>query len=567
MGSQGPNAQPELIPPRIQANPWIVLVVLTLGFFMILLDTTIVNIAIPAIEKGISATFDQILWILNGYILVYAVLLITTGRLGDMFGPKRLFIAGLVLFTLSSAACGFAQNSTQLIIFRVIQGVGGAILTPQTLSVITTIFPPERRGAAFGVWGAVGGVAAVVGPTLGGFLVTSASWRAIFYINVPVGIIAVVAAVLLMPEIRSRRRHELDFTGVGLASTGLFLGVFALIEGQRFNWGPINTFASFSIGSTRWSLISIYSLLLYGVVLLVVFVLLERGKAEPLLPLSLFADRNYSIANFVSAGVSYSILGIFLPMTIFLQSVLGFSAVHAGVTLIPMSGVSLVTAIFAGRLTDKINGKYVLMFGGVCFAAGMALVIHALSLSDTSWDLTFPLAIAGLGMGCTFAPMVTMAMRDVEPRMAGSASGFLNTIRQVGQAMGGAVGGAILGNSVASQLSVQAKAVATRVPTPYRAAFVHGFKAAANGAQKFGTGQVPSPRLPAGTPPAVVHKLSALFRLVFDRAFLNGMRPPMVVAVCILLLAGLTAGLMRGGRSARSARAGRPEPVHTEAAG
>ncbi|HZT95204.1 MAG TPA: MDR family MFS transporter [Chloroflexota bacterium] len=526
----------------------------TLGFFMILLDTTIVNIAVPSMEKGLSASFDQILWILNAYILVYAVLLITTGRLGDMLGPKRLFIVGLVLFTLSSAACGFAQSSTQLIIFRIIQGVGGAMLTPQTLAVITSIFPPERRGAAFGVWGAVGGFAAVVGPTLGGFLVTTASWRAIFYINVPIGVIAVGAAILLMPEVQSHRRHELDITGVALASIGLFLGVFALIESQRFNWGPIATFGSFSIGSTRWSVISIYSLLVYSLVLLVTFVALERGKREPLLPLALFSDRNFSVANVVSASVSYAILGVFLPLTIFLQSVLGFTAVHAGLTLIPMSATSLFTAGFAGRLSDKINGKYILMFGSTCFALGMALVVRALSLSDTSWDLTIPLVVSGLGMGCTFAPMVTLAMRDVRPQMAGSASGFLNTIRQVGQALGGAVGGAILGNAVASNLVVQARAVAVHVPAAYRARFLAGFEAASRGGQRFGSGQTPAAHLPAGTPPQAARLIAHLFRQAFDQAFLNGMRPAMLVAVGCLLAAGIAAGFMRGGRTAQAAQ-------------
>ena len=275
-------SQPTLIKPRIESSPWVVLLVLTLGFFMILLDTTIVNIAIPDIEKGLNATFDQILWILNAYILVYAVLLIPAGRMGDIFGPKRLFLTGLVIFTISSALCGLAQTPGELIAFRVAQGLGGALLTPQTLSVITTIFPPERRGAAFGIWGAVAGVAAVVGPTLGGFLVTTASWRAIFYVNVPVGIIAVIAAALLMPEIKSGRRPSIDIPGLILASSGLFIGVFALIEAQRFAWGPIFTFGSFSVASMRWAPISIYSLLLLSAALLLAFVAVERRVREPI---------------------------------------------------------------------------------------------------------------------------------------------------------------------------------------------------------------------------------------------------------------------------------------------
>jgi EmrB/QacA subfamily drug resistance transporter len=553
---------PTMIAPRMQSSPWIVLLVLTLGFFMILLDTTIVNIAIPDLEKGLSATFDQILWTLNAYILVYAVLLITAGRLGDIFGPKRLFLAGLVIFTLSSAACGFAQSPAELIAFRVVQGLGGAILTPQTLSVITTIFPPERRGAAFGIWGAVGGLAAVIGPTLGGLLVTTASWRAIFYINVPIGVIAVIAAILLMPEIKSDARHKLDFPGVGLASTGLFLGVFALIEAQRFNWGPITNFGSFSVGPMRWAVISIYSLLLYSGAVLIAFVFLETRVEEPILPISLFRDRNFTVANGVSAGVNYGMLSVFLPTTIFLQSVLGFTAVHAGLTYIPMSAMAFLMAPFAGRLSDRINGKYILMFGTACFALGIGWLVHSLSLSDSSWSLALPMGLAGLGMGCTFPPMVALAMRDVNPAMAGSASGFLNTIRQVGQAMGGAIGGAILGNAVAGQIKIQAHVLAYQVPLTFRAGFIAAFDALSQKPQSFGPGQSTALHIPPKVPPAVRHHLAAVGKSVFSHAFLNGMRPSMIAAVGALAVTVVVAAVMRPGlTAAQSARSRVTTPV------
>jgi len=195
-----PRTEPTLVQPRFQVNSWIVLVVLLLGFFMILLDITIVNVAVPAIEHGLNTSYDRILWVLNGYTLVYAVLLITAARLGDMFGPKRLFLIGLVLCTCASGACAFATSDTELIVFRVIQGVGGALLTPQSLSIITSIFPPEQRGVAFGLWGALAGVASTVGPILGGWLVTDFAWQAIFLINVPIGIITVAMIVLPVPE-------------------------------------------------------------------------------------------------------------------------------------------------------------------------------------------------------------------------------------------------------------------------------------------------------------------------------------------------------------------------------
>ncbi|MGA8921717.1 MAG: DHA2 family efflux MFS transporter permease subunit, partial [Candidatus Dormiibacterota bacterium] len=291
--------------------------VLVFGFFMILLDTTIVNIAIPSIIDGLKASLDQILWVINGYILVYAVLLITAGRLGDYFGQRNVFAIGLVIFIAASAACGLAQDPSQLIAFRVIQGVGGALMAPQTLAIITQIFPPQQRGAAYGVWGAVGGIASVAGPTLGGFLVTDYSWRAIFYLNVPIGIAVLLATFIIVPDLRQGVRHQWDLLGVLLASAGIFAISYGLIEGQPKNWGAV------------FGPVTIWELIAAGVVLLVLFVVWERFQKEPLLPLSLFtSSRNFSAANFVAAAMQFGMLGLFLPFVIYLQSVLGMTALQ-----------------------------------------------------------------------------------------------------------------------------------------------------------------------------------------------------------------------------------------------
>ncbi len=255
--------------PALRHSPWLVLSVLCLGFFMILLDTTIVNIAIPDMIDRLHASLDQILWVLNAYILVYAVLLITAGRLGDLYGPKQLFMIGLVIFTLASAACGFAQNPTQLIAARIAQGIGGALLTPQTLSVLTMIFPAEKRGAAFGIWGAVAGVATVAGPTLGGFIVTHWGWSWIFFVNVPVGAVALVMAAIVLPDLKLNRRHRLDLLGTVLATVGLFLLTYGLIEGQPHDWGKV------------WGPVTITEVVVAGVVVLAVFLLqqyAQRGR-------------------------------------------------------------------------------------------------------------------------------------------------------------------------------------------------------------------------------------------------------------------------------------------------
>lgn len=557
----------ELTTPRIVTNPWIILLVLTLGFFMILLDTTIVNVAIPSIIDGLHAGLDQILWVLNAYILVYAVLLITAGRLGDMFGPKRLFITGLIIFTASSAACGLADSPNQLILFRIVQGVGGALLTPQSLSIITSIFPPERRGGAFGVWGAVAGVAAVAGPTLGGFLTTTYSWRAIFYVNVPIGIVAVVLAYLVMPELTNHRRHTLDIPGMVLASAGLFLLVFGLIEGQRYNWGPVLTWGARSLGPLQVSPVSIPTILAAAAVLLVIFVVDESHAAEPLLPLSLFRDRNFTLANAVSGLVAFGMLGLFLPFTIFLQSVLGLDAEHAGFVMVPMSLTSMVMAPIAGRLADKVNGKYLLACGLVLFSTGMLLVVALASLTSVGTTFTPALIVAGLGMGFTFAPMITLAMRNIPPVRAGAASGFINTIRQVGGAFGSAVVGAILQHQLATDLHAQAVRRGAALPANVRGKFIAGFSHASSGGFQVGRGQTGA-HLPAGMPPAVAQHLQVLARQVFDHAFLNAMKPSLVVPVGLMMLGAIAALFMEGKRRATAQEEARiEEPGGVAAAG
>jgi MFS family permease len=565
-------ATPQFVAPPIQANNWIVLVVLTLGYFMILVDTTIVNVALPTMEKDLHAGFDQILWVVNAYILAYAILLITAGRLGTIFGPKRMFILGLALFTLASAACGFSQSTGQLILFRLIQGIGAALLTPQTLAILPSIFPPERRGAAFGILSSVAGLAVVVGPTVGGWLVTDFSWQAIFYLNIPIGIGAAVAAVLLLPELRSHRRDDtqrvpggyrttldprgyrtaLDLPGVALATGGLFALIYALVESQRYAWGPISSIGAFSLGSTRWSVLSIYSLLGYAVVLLLLFVWWET-RAEQLLPLSLFSDRNFSVANLVASIIGFP-FAMFIVLSLFLQSVLGFSAIHAGLSLIPTSIGIMVVGPIAGRLSDRINGKYILLAGLIGAALGVGLTAYALALSVNSWQLVFPLSVTGIGMGFVFAPMTTLAMRDVQPALAGAASGFLFTNRQVGQALGSAVIGSVLANRVASELPVQAAHLASRLPASYRGRFVAGFERASHESQNFGVGQAHGAALSSDPPHTVAQQLGTLSHEVFGQAFLNAARPSLAICGGVLLLAALFAGGLRGGRSAETSR-------------
>ena len=518
--------------PQTDTNPWVVLLVLCMGFFMILLDTTIVNIAIPSIIDALRASLDQILWVLNAYILVYAVLLITAGRLGDIYGQRTLFAAGLALFTLASAFCGLAQDTNQLILARVIQGIGGALLTPQTLAMLTMIFPPQRRGAAFGLWGAVAGVAAVAGPTLGGFIVTTWGWRWIFYVNLPIGIATLAATFLIIPDIRAGRRHRLDLLGVLLASAGLFGIVFGLIEGQRYDWGAI------------WGAVTIGEIIAAGVLVLVGFVVWERFQAEPLIPLPLFAIGNFSLMSWVTAVMSFGMLGLFFPITIYLQSALGLSAVQAGLTVAPQALVAMVVAPWSGRLADKVGGKYILMAGLVLFAAGMSLVDWR-AAADATW-LTFLPAfiVAGFGMGCIFAPLNTVAMRDVEPRLAGAAAGVLNTTRQLGGVVGSAVVGAVLQNRLATALRDAAVSHSSRLPPQIPAGVRHRLVGAladtGKGGLEVGRTQQGGLHVPSGVPAPIVHQLQQFFHDVFVQGYLDAMRPTLAVPVIMLLVGALS---------------------------
>jgi EmrB/QacA subfamily drug resistance transporter len=524
-----------------RGNPWAILITLSLGFFMTLLDLTIVNIAIPSMITALGASLDEILWVVNAYVLVLAVLLITAGRLGDLRGQRKLFVAGVVVFTLASLACGLAPNPTLLIAFRAVQGVGAALLMPQTMAIIIGTFPAERRGTALGIWGAVAGLATVAGPTLGGVLVTYASWRWIFIVNVPIGVLVLVMTFAFIPDTRMERQHKLDLLGVGLATAGLFCLTFALIEGQRFSWNGwiMGLFAAF-------------------VVFAVLFLVQQRGRqdAEPLVPFSLFKNRNFTVINTVAALVSVAILGFFLPITIYLQSVLGYSAIKAGLILAPMSLIALLLAPIAGRMSDQIGGKFILMTGLTLYAVG-ALVLTLQAQADSSWVSFLPaIAVMGLGMGGIWAPMATEAMRGVPPMLAGAAAGVNNTLRQVGSVVGSAAVGALLQNQLATTLRDEATTRSAALPAQYRSGFVQGFAASAKGGIEVGPSHVTAP---SGVPADVAAKLHEVGLQVFEHGYVRAMHPTLVLpiaaafaaaAMCLLATRHTTGTQPTGGPAA-----------------
>jgi EmrB/QacA subfamily drug resistance transporter len=516
---------------RLRGNPWAALTVLSLGLFMTLLDLTIVNVALPQLIDDLGASLDEALWVSNAYVLLLAVLLISAGRLGDIVGPRLMFLIGTGLFTAASAVCGVAQSPGVLIGARAAQGIGAALLTPQPLAFVLSLFAPEHRGSAFAVNGISAGVATLAGPIVGGLLVTHLDWRWIFYVNVPIGIASIALTLWLVPDLRPGRRHRLDVRGVVLATAGLTALSFGLIEGQRYDWGQV------------WSFVSIPLLLVVGIALLGAFVLAQARsqEGEPLVPFALLRDRNYALMTLVGGALHFGLIGFFLPFTLYLQSVEGLSALQAGLVTAPSAVMAMLISPLVGRLVDRGFGREALVSGLLLFAVGIGLLDVASSVDASRWWFLPGMIVSGLGTGLTFIPMIAVAMNGVPPRLAGAASGLLNTSRQLGSVLGGAVIGAVLQSRLAVELRDGAVARAGELPAGERGRFVDAFHG--SGGLEVGAGQTGA-RLGANAPADVVRLAVDVFR----HAFVDALRPTLGIAVIVLVLA---AG---GALAARSAR-------------
>ena len=514
---------------RIRNHPMAALGVLVLGLFMTLLDLTIVNIAIPSILDGLHASLDQVLWVLNAYSLLYAVLLITSARLGDIYGPRNLFAVGVVIFTVASGFSALAQDPTQLIVSRGLQGLGAAVLAPQGLPMMMSLFPADKRGGVFAIYGVIAGLAVIAGPTVGGFLVTHFGWRSIFTVNLPIGVLTFALAMLLIPDLRPGRKHRLDPVGVALATAGLLGVIFGLIEGQRYDWGVVT-------GS-----ITIPEIIAAGVVLLAVFLVYQarRQAAEPLLPFAVFKDRNFTLMTFVMAAMGFAILGLYLPLTIYLQSVLGLSAIDAGLTIALQPLAMIVWSGVASSLVQKVNGKYLLIPGLLVLAAGSGYIDWAAHADSGRWDFAAGLILSGLGMGCIWTPVFSIGTRDLRPDLAGVASGVINTIQELGGVLASAVVGAFLQNRLALALHDQAVAASGRLPEQYRAPFINGFSNAAHTGFEVGAGQ-------SGTSLQLPAQVDAIAHYVFAHGFVDAMHPTLLLPIAILLVAALASAFVRG---------------------
>jgi EmrB/QacA subfamily drug resistance transporter len=418
---------------------WWALGAMCFALFMIMLDNTVVNVALPSIQRGLHASTASLEWTVNAYTLSFAVLLVTGGRLGDLFGRRRVFLAGVIVFALSSGAIGFSPSDTWLVGWRAVQGAGAALMMPATLSIITNAFPPAERGKAIGTWAGVSAMALAIGPVVGGFLVESVSWQSIFFLNLPVAAGAIVITLFAVRESRDETvERTVDVPGVLTLTIGLAALVLALVEGNSWHWG------------------SARELVLYAVALagLASFAVVERRRRAPMVDFSFFRSRTFLGANIVAFIVSFAMLAMFFFLALYLQNIRHYSPLQAGLRFLPSTLMIVLIAPIAGRLADRIGPRPLITFGLLSVSGALFWQSH-LTVSSGYGTLLPGLVLMGIGMAFVMSPMSTAAMNSVEQTKAGVASGILSMSRMVGGTFGVAVLGAMvstLGRSKIDQL-------------------------------------------------------------------------------------------------------------------
>ncbi len=417
-------------------SKWWTLGAMCFALFMLMLDNTVVNVALPSIQRDLHASLASLEWTVNAYTLTLAVLLVTGGRLGDIFGRRRMFLFGVVVFALSSLAIGFAPSDTVLVAFRAVQGIGAAFMMPATLSIITQAFPPEQRGTAIGTWAGVSALALAIGPVVGGFLTEYVSWRAIFFINPPIAVIAVAVTLFAAHESRDETvDRTVDYAGIVTITIGLTALVLALVEGNSWHWG-----------SAR-----VISLLVVAAIALPAFALIERRVKAPIVNFAFFKSQTFLGANLVAFLISFAMFAQFFFLTLYLQNILHYSPLETGVRFLPSTIVIIVMAPLAGRLTDRVGSRPLMTLGLVIVAC--ALGIQSRLTVHSGYGLLLPgFVLMGLGMGLVMSPMSTAAMNSVDRTKAGAASGLLSMVRMVGSTFGVAVMGALVATIGRSQI-------------------------------------------------------------------------------------------------------------------
>ena len=429
---------------------WWTLAAVSVGLFVIMLDNTVVNVALPAMQSSLHMKLSELEWVVAGYALTFAAFMLTGGKLADFLGRRLTFMVGLAIFTGASLACGLAPNGGFLIGARVVQGLGGALMNPATLSIITATFPPRQRGTAIGIWAGVSAMALAIGPLVGGLLVEHVNWNWIFFINVPIGIAGLLAIPVLIDESRDTTAEQrLDVPGLLTSALGLFALTYAFVESNNYGWMSARIIGAFAVAAIG----------------LVAFAALERKQRTPMLDLSLFRNRTFTGANVAMLFVGLAMFGTFFYVSLYMQKVLLYSPVEAGASFLPMTMLVILVSPNAGRLADRFGSRW-LVGAGMSLLTVMLLYYTQLGVHESFFVLLPALLIGGLGMSLTMTPTTAAAMSAVAVDKAGIGSAVLNSARQVGGSLGIAVMGSIVAAGISSSLAAGDDA---------RVAFVRGF--------------------------------------------------------------------------------------------
>src|SRR5688500_13887732 len=516
-GFKGENAREKVV----------VLLTMCFALAMAMLHNTVVNIALPTIQTRLDATVSDLQWIIDGYVLVFASLLLTGGILGDRYGRKKMFLAGLAIFTLASLGCGLSASGSQLIAFRALQGVGAALLMPGTLSILTVTFPPEERSRAIGIWAGVSGLALALGPTLGGWIVERSGWETVFFINVPIGVIAFSIAWRTVRESVSEEMRHLDLPGLALGTGGLFALTYGLIEANQRGWSDGLIVAS----------------LVTAAVLLVGFVAWEHRSPKAMMPLTFFRIPAFSAGNTVAFSVSLGMFSIFLFVTLYMQAIRGYTPFQAGLRFLPMTLMIIVSAPVAGQIAQRIGPRIPMTYGLTMVSAGL-FGLTFIQPDTPFWVLAILFVMMGNGIGSTMAPMTAAVMGAVGPQRAGLGSAMTNTSREVGGVLGIALLGTVLFDRLGSVLLPKLAELGLTGPqaSAIAQAASHGFvsrgELAAVGL---------SPEQTAG------------FAAAFREAYMSGFHLALLIAGLVLLTAAVVANRFIPGRA-------HADEIHAEAA-
>jgi EmrB/QacA subfamily drug resistance transporter len=413
-----------------ERRKWWTLAAVSFGLFMIMLDNTVVNVALPAIQEDLGTGLSELQWIVTGYALTFAALMLIGGKLADAYGRRLIFVIGIVIFTGASLWCGLADSGNMLIAARVLQGAGAALMNPATLSIIAATFPPKERGMAIGIWAGTAALALAIGPLVGGLLTEHLSWHWIFFVNIPVGAIAIAASFLFIKESRDDTHESLDLPGLGTSALGLFALTYGLIEANAYGWTSARIVGSFVV----------------AVVALASFVQIERRRRSPMLDLTLFRSGTYAGANVAMLLVALAMFGIFFFVSLYMQNILGYSAVQAGAACLPMTVLIILVAPFAGKASDKYGSRWLMTIGMVLLGVQL-LYLSQMGADASFWNLLPGFIVGGFGMAMTMTPTAAAATRAVPVEKSGVGSAVLNAMRQVG----GSVGIALMGAIVAAQ--------------------------------------------------------------------------------------------------------------------